>query len=378
MTRAPRIALVTNVLAHYRVPCFHALAARMPGRIEFFLLTAEMPHRAYVLAGTNGGPRTHVLSGFKLARPPLDDVHLNDVRPVLRGRDLVILGGWAEPSYLLLWSMAQLARCKTAFWIESTLQDRGRGPVSEGIKRTMLGRARGVVAAGTSAAEYCRVLGMADDRVYRAPNAVNTDYFRKKASILASSRKALRGELRFNAFTILFVGRLVESLKNVSTLLKAQSLLEKRNAPVELILVGEGPDRDRYEQLVRALGLTRVRIDNFVGHDALCQYYAAANVLVLPSRSEPWGFVINEAMEFGLPIVASTAVGAAADLVRMGENGYVFSPDDVVGLAAVLEKLANDSRHCAELGAASRRRIEPYTPEAWAEGFAHAIGVMTA
>src|SRR5689334_20202038 len=105
MKAPPRIAFVTNVLAHYRVPCFQALSARLAGRVDFFVLTETMAHRNYVMAQNAETLPLHVLPGKAIARPPNDDIHLNDPRPVLAQHSLIVMGGWAEPSYLLLWTL---------------------------------------------------------------------------------------------------------------------------------------------------------------------------------------------------------------------------------------------------------------------------------
>ena len=57
--------------------------------------------------------------------------------------------------------------------------------------------------------------------------------------------------------------------------------------------------------------------------DALAQVYGVSDVFVLPSFEETWGLVVNEAMACGLPVITTDRVGAAVDLVREGENGFV-------------------------------------------------------
>lgn len=368
-----RVAFVTNVLAHYRVPCFEALAARLPGRIDFFLLTQGMTHRSYVMARGAGTLPVQVLPGRAFASPPYDDTHLNDPRPALENHDVIVLGGWAEPSYLLLWTLSQMTRKRVVFWIESTADDLERAGWKEALKRAMVGRAAGVVVSGTRAQQYCEQLGVPREKISRAPNAIDTAYFSKQARTLLPQRDLVRAELKLQNIVTLFVGRMVESFKNVSGLLAAQRILEGKNLNAELILIGEGPDRAKYEQTVREWNLGGVRFVNFLEHDELCKYYAAADIFVLPSRSEPWGFVLNEAMEFGLPLVVSSVVGAAPDLVEPGGNGFVVAPDDVTGLAEALETLAQDNELRARLGARSREIIARFTPEAWADGFARAL-----
>jgi glycosyltransferase involved in cell wall biosynthesis len=331
-----------------------------------------------VLASHAAELSVKVLPGYALRRPPFDDLHWNDVRPLLRGYDLWVLGGWAEPSYLWLWTLAQVSRRRTAFWLESTRADLGRNIVKELFKERMVRGAAGVVAAGTRAAEYARALGAPRDKIFRAPNAADTEYFRAQAAALVPRREALRAELGLKHTTVLFVGRMVEAFKNVSVLLRAQRLLQMRSTRVELVLVGEGPAQAMYAEQVRAENIECVRFVNFLEHDALCRYYAAADVFVLPSRSEPWGFVLNEAMEFSLPVVVSRTVGAAADLVQPDENGLVLDPDHAEAWADALQALTCDPERRAAMGAASKRRIAPFTPDAWADGFAEAIARMTA
>jgi len=110
--------------------------------------------------------------------------------------------------------------------------------------------------------------------------------------------------------------------------------------------------------------------------------YAASDVLVVPSVPtptfrEPWGLVVNEAMNRGLAVIASDAVGAAAGgLVRDRETGLVTPAGDSRALARAIEELASDPRLRTELGAAGRRAVGAYTHEAWAEGFSRALATV--
>jgi glycosyltransferase involved in cell wall biosynthesis len=107
--------------------------------------------------------------------------------------------------------------------------------------------------------------------------------------------------------------------------------------------------------------------------------YAAADALVVPSiatRSfrEPWGLVVNEAMNQELPVIASDAVGAAAGgLVRDGRNGLIVPAGDPIALAAALRRLARDPSARARMGAAGRRDVAAYSFDAWAGGFSAAL-----
>lgn len=371
----PRVALITNLLSHYRIPCFQRLSQMLTDRIVFFTLAHDMQHRRYVLAEEQHNLPVIQLAGRQWHRPPLDDRHINNILPLLRtDPKVLILSGWDEPTYLLLWAWGVLTRKRILFWIESTTHDGPRTGLKETVKRTLLKHATGCVVSGQRAGEYCKALGVPSERIFIAPNAVNQDYFRTAAMRLLPQRSKLREQLNLkNEVVILYVGRLVEFYKNLSTLFRSYAVLAKQGTPIMLVLVGDGPDRPDYEAMVQKLDAPNVRFVGLLAHETLCEYYAAADILVLPSNSETWGFVLNEGMEFGLPLIVSEAVGAGPDLVREGENGYVVPVGSVDLLAARLRQMIEDANLRERMGANSRQLVQYFSPANWAEGMTSAI-----
>ncbi len=107
--------------------------------------------------------------------------------------------------------------------------------------------------------------------------------------------------------------------------------------------------------------------------------YAACDVLVVPSIPtrtfrEPWGLVVNEAMNQGLAVIASDAVGAAAGgLVRDGANGLIVPAGDERALAAAVARLTRDPQLRTRMGDAARSDVLAFSHDAWAEGFSRAL-----
>ena len=85
-------------------------------------------------------------------------------------------------------------------------------------------------------------------------------------------------------------------------------------------------------------------------------------MLVLPSVFEPWGLVINEVMNAGRAVVVSDQVGCGPDLVRPGENGYVFPAGDIAGLRQALVNLLGDPEKCRVMGQKSLEIIDDLGP----------------
>lgn len=376
--RLVSVSLVTNLLAHYRLPCFLKLFDILGDRVSFFFLTKEMFHRGYVFSEKQPSIPALWLKGWRWHMPPIDDRHLNDIRPLLgRKSDIIIMGGWDEPTYLLIWLLSKITHKKLFFWIESTAYESSRTGIKELYKRLLLKHAAGCIVPGKRSFEYCYQLGMEKNRIFLAPNASDQEYFRNKAQELVPLRQMVREELGITGTVVLFVGRLVEKHKKVSTLIKACGNLVRKINNIHLIIVGDGPDKTKYEALVKENDISEVHFLGTLNHDQLCRIYAASDILVLPSQWEPWGFVLNEGMEFGLPLIVSNVVGAGPDLVHEGENGFVFPAGDIEALTRIIEHLIKDESLRQGMGVASRKIVANYSPENWARGVIEAINSVS-
>lgn len=159
--------------------------------------------------------------------------------------------------------------------------------------------------------------------------------------------------------TVLFVGRLVER-KGVAHLIEALAQLRDHS---RLVVVGDGPERPRLEARARELGVAdRVLFRGKVSDAELRGAYQAADVFVLPSvldsrgDTEGLGVVLLEAMNYGVPVIASR-IGGIVDIVRDNETGILVSPGDAAALAAALRALLTDAPRARRLGEAGRKQL---------------------
>ena len=116
-----------------------------------------------------------------------------------------------------------------------------------------------------------------------------------------------------------------------------------------------------------------IRFAGFAQREQLAAYYALAETLVLPTYSDPWGLVVNEAMACGLPIILSRIAGCAADLVKENWNGLLIPPRDISSLADAMENLGSHPDVCMTMGANSAQHIAHYSPAEWSAGIARAL-----
>ena len=141
-----------------------------------------------------------------------------------------------------------------------------------------------------------------------------------------------------------------------------------------LVYAGDGPLRGALEQRARELGVAeRMRILGFVNQSQLPSVYRAADLFVLPSLYEPFGLVVNEAMLCGCPVAVSDRVGAKYDLVREGENGYIFPTGNVEALAAICRDLLPDPEKRKRMGEAARQRMETWSPREYVNAMSEAV-----
>jgi glycosyltransferase involved in cell wall biosynthesis len=162
----------------------------------------------------------------------------------------------------------------------------------------------------------------------------------------------------------LAVGRLAKE-KNQGFLLSAFAHILPDLPNARLVLVGEGDDRQRLQRLAHSLGIRgRVRFAGAVPHEAVGDYYQAADLFLFPSTSETQGIVVLEALAAGLPVVAVTS-DAAADLLGDGQGG-VLTPEDPVAFADSALALWEQSERRQGMAEAGRRIAARYAPDACA------------
>jgi glycogen(starch) synthase len=163
---------------------------------------------------------------------------------------------------------------------------------------------------------------------------------------------------------VLFVGRLAPQ-KGVGTLVAAAGLLEDPSAQV--LLVGDGPERKALERESKRIGYAdRVHFMGFVAHERLPAVLAHADLLVLPSIYEELGTVLLEAMQAGLPIVASKT-GGIPDVIEDGVNGLLVPPGNPGALARAIDRLLADRDLARRLSEEARQRAKDYDWEVLAE-----------
>ena len=375
MTR--RLVIITEIISPYRIPLFNALAQRTdvslhviflaetdPGLRQWKIYKDEIRFSYQVLPSWRkqiGGYNMLLNAGMGGA--------LAASRP-----DAILCGGY---NYIASWQAlwwARFHRVPFFLWSESNLHDQrsGRAPV-ELLKNEFLRQCAGFAVPGRAAMEYLQAHQIKPDVIFTAVNAVDNDFFAAAAASAQQDAAERRRQLRLPDRYFLFAGRLVRE-KGVFELLSAYAKLDRSvRTQVGLIFVGDGSCRKELEEQSASVSPGMVRFAGFAQREELAVYYALAEMLILPTYTDTWGLVVNEAMACGRPVILSQAAGCAADLVTEGWNGRSVPPRDVESLASAMGSLANQPVLCATMGANSWKRITSYSAVEWSRGIARMV-----
>lgn len=224
--------------------------------------------------------------------------------------------------------------------------------VGGAVEEAALGRASVVVAIAQRTADLVRRDGELARRVHVIPSGFEPALF---AEALPATRPSDRRAASLPR--VGYVGRLAEQ-KRPDHLVEAFALMRE---PAELVIVGDGPLRERVEALARdSSASARISLRGFVHHTEVPGVLASLDVLALPSAYEELGSVLVEAMALGVPAVA-TRVGGIPELVVDGETGLLVPPGDLPALAQALDRLVADPVLAERLGACARERSAAYS-----------------
>lgn len=232
-----------------------------------------------------------------------------------------------------------------------------------GLERRVFARTPEVVAiARRGAAEIAELYAVAPARLSVVYNGVDLARFHPRNRV--AHRAAARDEAGIprDAWTVLFMGSGFER-KGLATLVEAFGAFPDRAS--RLLVIGRG-DAAPSRAVAGTLGIAE-RIVWLEPREDAERWYAAADVVALPSRYEPFGNVHLEALASGVPVVASAAAGGA-EVIREGSNGAIVDPRSPAALTSALARLR--AMPARDLSEAARASAEPFTFAAQVEGFA--------
>ena len=369
-----KVILLTETISPYRIPVFNAIAGHLRDQFLVLFFGKSEKRRQWRIYKEKIKFRYEVLMHFLFQKKESDPFFLNPTilyKIMKYSPSIIIISGYYNPSSLLAMLYAKYFRRRVILWCESNRYgQRLKYPLTEAYKRWFMRNCTEYIVPGKASFEYLISLGAKAEKIWIAPDAVDNDYFTQASDKQRETKEIFKQSKGYLNKVILYVGRLVDQ-KGILDLLKAFQILSREQADLCLLLIGNGEGEARYRNFCKTNNIRNVFFAGFVHQEELPLYYAVADVFVLPSHSDPWGLVLNEAMACKLPVISSNVAGAAGDLIINGENGYIYEEANIEELIGALKKVLNSDGK--SMGMKSYEIIQNFSPARCASGFLEAI-----
>ena len=325
------------------------------------------PHR--FLKNCAKKPSTTSFGG--LDNPELDSIVAS------HAYDAIVVNGWHFKS---AWrAMVSCWRHDVPVLIRSDSHLRGPGTFRKWTKwpfyRTFIPRLDGCLAAGLWSRDYFENYGASRNHIFTVPPCVDNSRFECEMRLLYPNREQIRRrwDIPADAMVFLFAGKFIP-VKRPMDFVIAIGRAAAADPSIVGLMAGDGPLRRQCEEQARSAGAP-VRFTGFLNQMRIAEVYAAADVLVLPSQTETWGLVVNEAMASGVPAIVSDGVGCGPDLIEPGVTGDIFTRGDVAALSARMVEMEHSGR-LAAMGRNAKDRIASYSVESAADALLHAVATV--
>lgn len=339
-----KISFVTNLCAHYNVGTFELLARDYD--IDFYFFSAGEEWYWPKEHGYRSGKfHSEYLPGFQVGQTRIT-LSL-PWKLLLGGYDLYVKcinGRFALPvTYLIARLRRKPFILWTGVWVRlQTGFQRFIFPLTRYIYR----HSDAIVVYGQHVKSYLVSEGVSPERIFVAAHATDNSFYGQEVSQKEKEVLLDRLGIRPEQRVILYLGRLEES-KGVHYLLHAFAKIHRPD--VVLVIAGNGTLQKGIEKVADELGIQQnIRMAGYVAIEDAPQFYSIAWMYVLPSITvatgkEPWGLVVNEAFNQGVPVIATDAVGAAAGgLIQDGYNGFIVKEQNPLELAGAMDRLISN------------------------------------
>ncbi len=369
-----KTAFITNFCPFYRVKLFKILADKIGAKFLFF---SDASEKNWESLNPHGSSEVSVVS-LHADSASKHKVMYNLAKELWTKDYDVFVQGISGKFFVLITFIIAKLRGKpiilwTGFWNHpQTFFHKITFPVIKYFYK----HSDAVVGYGTHVRDYLVSIGVDKNKIFVAQNTADNELYNKKVSEAEKTELLQKLDLE-NKKIVLFVGRLQEE-KGVDVLLESFNCkLQIDNC--KLIVIGRGPEEKTLKNYCEENNLKNVVFLNYVANADLYKYYNIADLVAVPSITtrefkEPWGLVVNEAMNQNCVVIASDAVGAAmGGLIENEKTGFIVPEKNSEKLAEVISKVLENEELKNKISTAAREKINGWTYDKMAQGFFDAV-----
>lgn len=358
--RRMRLAIVTNIPAPYRLPVYALLAQEPDIDLHVVYCSGREPDREWNLSEARFA---HTFLNQSFVRFRGRFIHVNhDIWSVLLSLrpEIVITTGF-NPTHLLAYAWARLHGARHVAMTDGTLESEARlTPLHRWIRSHVYAHTAAFIGASDGAMRLYRSYGIDSDAMF-------------KSHLCADNARFFASAPQEKRYDFMFCGRFEQVKNPLFALDVARESARRLGRRASIVFVGSGG----LEAEIRAHAKTmetevETEFAGFARQEDLPRWYGASRIFLFPTLWDPWGVVANEACAAGVPVLVTPVAGAANELVRDGENGFVMPLDLPRWVDASVRLLGDDALY-ARMSASCRERVGEYSYGNAAQGIAAAV-----
>lgn len=327
-----KVLFITNLPSPYRVDFFNELGKKIDLTVCYERKSSKERNKNWV----NQSKRNYK-ERFALGKPIGIDrsIGFGVIKELKKDKyDYIIISGFSSPSIILAIIYCQLRKINYIIEDDGGLLNKN-GEKYKAIKKFLLRKTMAYFTTTDENIQNLLSLGVKRNKIFKYPfSSVKDkdieDGVYKKKEIHNIRRTLNMKEKRI----ILSVGQFI-TRKGFDVLLKSFSEMPN---DCGLYFVGGKPTKE-YLDIVKKFNIKNVYFVGFKNKEELKEYYAAADIFVLPTREDIWGLVINEAMAAGLPIITTNRCGAGLELIKDNKNGFLTDVEDIKSLTKRMKEI---------------------------------------
>ena len=329
-----KVLFLTNIPSPYRVDFFELLSQRCELTVVYERFRASDRAADWYNDNNSNSYEIHVLKGIDYSNDAsIAPGVVNFLRKDMY--DIIVVSGYSSITQMIAITFLRINHIQYILNVDGGIV-KSESQLKYHIKKHLISNAGVYLSSGLECDEFLMYYGAEKERLRRYPftSIKEKDILEKPIAI--SKKNELKKAIGCHySRMLLSVGQPIHR-KGFDVLIKAAN--EIYDLGIGIYIVGGTPNEE-CQYLLEKLSIKNVVFIDFMKKEDLSNYYMAADVFVFPTREDIWGLVINEAMAYGLPIIATNKCNAALELVCEGKNGIIINSDDHVGMAKAIRKM---------------------------------------
>lgn len=317
-----KIAIVTNIRAPYRKLQLEKLAENEKHNIKIYYTDEGYDGRNWDIDPIENAEEIYLKKVFEI--PRYGNLNWGLVE-IVKDNDVIVIGGYEKPTYIMLSILCRIYRKKLCLLFDGISEDRiysKENFIKDSIKNISIKLANAFYANGKVSKNYFVKRFDIDS------NKIFNQYLSVDNTAIAAIDDNVKEDFKIkynipdDKKIILYSGRLIKR-KRIDLIINAIAVLNNREDYL-LLVIGSGEEKNNIELLAFRKNVKLLIIPFIKEQLELFKLYRVGDLLILPSDSEPWGLVVNEALASGLPVICSDTCGCTSDLILEGVNGFTF------------------------------------------------------